>query len=178
MDITLPAFMTNVAPYHTISYAILLGTSVFQTFVNAKICHSQLPRSAFTTLQKRLFPVYFRCQAVLLVLTVVTFPPDGPLSLLRQKRDWIPLATAGLTTIANLFVFGPTTRQAMIGRIHQETRDAKRPGAVDEPSPDMNAVRRRFSFSHAMSIHLNLVGIFGLVWYGISLASKLHIEMD
>ncbi|KZL86217.1 hypothetical protein CI238_03756 [Colletotrichum incanum] len=178
MAVSLPAFMTNLAPYHIISYATLLGTSIFQTFVNTKICYSELPRSAFTTLQKRLFPVYFRCQAVLLLLTAITFPPYGPPSLLKEKRDWIPFAFVGLTTMANLFIYGPKTRQAMIDRIHQETRDAKRPDAVDEPSPDMRAVRRRFSFSHAMSIHLNLIGIFGMVWYGVRLASKLNIEMD
>ncbi|KAK1594235.1 uncharacterized protein LY79DRAFT_512871 [Colletotrichum navitas] len=179
MGIPLPTFMTNIAPYHVISYATLLGTSLFQTFVNTKICYSELPRSSFTTLQKRLFPVYFRCQAVLLALTAITFPPYGPSSLLLEKRDWTPLAITGLTTIANLFIYGPKTRKAMIDRAHQaETRDAKRPDAVDEPSPDMNAVRRRFSFTHAMSIHLNLIGIFGMVWYGVRLASKLNIEMD
>ncbi|KAK2063605.1 hypothetical protein LY76DRAFT_642388 [Colletotrichum caudatum] len=178
MGISLPAFMANIAPYHTISYATLLGTSLFHTFVNVKICYSALPRSAFTTLQKHLFPVYFRCQAVLLVLTAITFPPYGPPSLLREKRDCIPLAIVGLTTMANLFIYGPKTRQAMVDRVHQETRDAKRPDAVDEPSPDMKAVRRRFSFNHAMSIHLNLIGIFGMVWYGARLASKLTIEMD
>ncbi|GJC78116.1 putative mitochondrial outer membrane protein YPR098C [Colletotrichum liriopes] len=178
MAISLPAFMTNLAPYHIISYATLLGTSLFQTFVNTKICYNELPRSAFTTLQKRLFPVYFRCQAALLLLTAITFPPYGPPSLLKEKRDWIPLAFVGLTAMANLFIYGPKTRQAMIDRVHQETRDAKRPDAVDEPSPDMHAVKRRFSFSHAMSIHLNLIGIFGMVWYGVRLASKLNIDMD
>ncbi|EFQ31016.1 uncharacterized protein GLRG_06160 [Colletotrichum graminicola M1.001] len=178
MGIPLPAFMANIAFCHVIPYATLLGTSLFQTFVNTKSCHSELPRSAFTTLQKRLFPVYFRCQAVLLVLTAITFPPYGPSSLLLEKRDWAPLAIVGLTTVANLFIYGPKTRQAMIDRVHQETRDAKRPDAVDEPSPDMNAVKRLFSFSHAMSIHLNIIGIFGMVWYGGRLASKLNIETD
>ncbi|KAK1988474.1 hypothetical protein LZ30DRAFT_745092 [Colletotrichum cereale] len=175
---SLPAFMANTASYHIISYAILLGTSLFQTFVNTKICYNELPRCAFTTLQKHIFPVYFRCQAVLLVLTAITFPPYGPPSLIREKRDWVPMAIVGLTTVANLFIYGPKTRQAMIDRVHQETRDAKRPGAFDEPSPDMNAIERRFSFSHAMSIHLNLIGILGMVWYGVRLGSKLNIEME
>ncbi|OLN97526.1 putative mitochondrial outer membrane protein [Colletotrichum chlorophyti] len=188
--------MATLAPYHIISYATLLGTSLFQTFVNTKVCYSELPKSAFTTLQKRLFPIYFRCQTFLLVLTAVTFPPHGPASLLREKLDWIPFAVAGLTAMTNLFIYGPKTRQAMIDRIHQgmlpppprtrmelsvtdaralaETRDAKRPGAVDEPSPDMHAVRRRFSVNHAMSIHLNIISIVAMLWYGIRLASRLN----
>lgn len=113
------AMATLLAPVHIISYATLLGTSLFQTFVNTKVCHNELPKSAFTTLQKRLFPIYFRCQAALLVLTALTFPPAGPASLLKEKRDWIPFAIAAVTAMANLFIYGPRTRRAMIDRIHQ-----------------------------------------------------------
>lgn len=42
----------------------------------------------------------------------------------------------------------------------------------------MRAVKRRFSMNHAMSIHLNLIGLFGMVWYGVRLASRLNIEMN
>ncbi|KAF0329914.1 hypothetical protein GQ607_002681 [Colletotrichum asianum] len=169
---------TLLAPCHIISYATLLGTTLFQTFVNTKVCHNELPKTAFTTLQKRLFPIYFRCQSILLVVTALTFPPSGPASLLKDKRDWIPFAIAGVTAILNLFIYGPRTKQAMIDRIHQETRDAKQPDAVDEISPDMQACRRRFSRNHAMSIHLNLISIFAMVWYGVRLASLLKIEVD
>ncbi|KAF9873230.1 hypothetical protein CkaCkLH20_09393 [Colletotrichum karsti] len=171
-------FQALLAPCHIISYATLLGTSLFQTFVNTKICYMELPRSAFTTLQKRLFPIYFRSQSLLLILTALTFPPGGPASLLRDKRDWVPFAVAGVTAVLNLLLYGPRTKQAMIDRIHQETRDAKNPGATEEDSPDMHACKRRFSRNHAMSIHLNLVTIFAMVWYGVRLASRLDIEMD
>lgn len=133
MAISLPAVLTTLAPYHLISYATLLGSSLFQTFVNTKICYTELPRSAFTTLQKRLFPVYFRCQALLLVLTAATLPPYGPASLLRDRRDWIPFAAIGLTTMANLFTYGPRTRQAMIDRTHQ----GERVPAVPTPKPPL-----------------------------------------
>ncbi|KAK1708304.1 hypothetical protein BDP67DRAFT_443456 [Colletotrichum lupini] len=178
MAFGIPSIMTTLAPYHIISYGTLLGTSLFQTFINTKICYLELPKSAFTTLQKRLFPIYFRCQALLLVLTVLTFPPHGPTSLFKVKSNWIPLMVAGATSLANLLVYGPRSRQAMIDRTHQETRDARRPGDVDELSPDMLAVRRRFSRNHAMSIHLNLVAVIAMLWYGFSLASRIHIEVD
>lgn len=110
---------TLLAPCHIISYATLLGTTLFQTFVNTKVCHNELPKTAFTTLQKRLFPIYFRCQSILLVVTALTFPPSGPASLLKDKRDWVPFAIAGVTAILNLFIYGPRTKQAMIDRIHQ-----------------------------------------------------------
>ncbi|KAK1852956.1 hypothetical protein CCHR01_04401 [Colletotrichum chrysophilum] len=110
---------TLLAPCHIISYATLLGTTLFQTFVNTKVCYNELPKTAFTTLQKRLFPIYFRCQSILLVVTALTFPPSGPASLLKDKRDWVAFAIAGITAILNLFIYGPRTKQAMIDRIHQ-----------------------------------------------------------
>lgn len=119
MAFGIPSIMTTLAPYHIISYGTLLGTSLFQTFINTKICFLELPKSAFTTLQKRLFPIYFRCQALLLVLTVLTFPPHGPTSLFKVKSNWIPLMVAGITSLANLLVYGPRSRQAMIDRTHQ-----------------------------------------------------------
>ncbi|KAF6812277.1 hypothetical protein CSOJ01_05266 [Colletotrichum sojae] len=164
---------TLLAPIHIISYATLLGTSLFQTFVNTKVCYTELPKSAFTTLQKRLFPIYFRCQSALLILTALTFPPAGPASLFKNKGDWILFAIAAVTAMTNLFIYGPRTKRAMIERIHQETRDAKRPDAVDEVSPDMQACRRQFSVSHAMSIHLNIVTIVTMLWYGVRLGSRL-----
>ncbi|TDZ22786.1 putative mitochondrial outer membrane protein [Colletotrichum orbiculare MAFF 240422] len=170
--------MTTLAPYHIISYATLLGSTLFQTFINTKICYTELPRPAFTTLQKRLFPVYFRFQSFLLALTVVTFPPGGPITLLKDTRDWVPFVIAGMTAALNLFVYGPRTRQAMIDRSHQETRDAKLPGTDDAVSPDMQACRRRFSRNHAMSIHLNLLCIFAMVAYGIRLASRLDFTIE
>ncbi|KXX80971.1 hypothetical protein MMYC01_203888 [Madurella mycetomatis] len=111
----------SLAPYHLLLYSTLLGTEIFQTFVNTKVCFDALPRSAFTTLQKRIFPIYFRGQAVLLLLSAVTFPPHGLPSLTRQMADWIPYAVAGTTSLLNLFLYEPKTRRAMIDCIHQGT---------------------------------------------------------
>ncbi|UQC76161.1 major facilitator superfamily transporter [Colletotrichum lupini] len=83
----IPSIITTLTPYHIISYGTLLGTSLFQTFINTKICYLELPKSAFTTLQKRLFPIYFRYQALLLVLTVLTFSPHSPTSLFKVKSN-------------------------------------------------------------------------------------------
>lgn len=109
----------NLAPYHLLFYSTLLGTELFQTFVNTKICFIALPRSAFTTLQKRIFPIYFRGQALLLLLSAITFPPYGLPSLVQQKGDWIPYAVAIGTAVLNLVVYGPRTQNAMVDCIHQ-----------------------------------------------------------
>jgi hypothetical protein len=109
----------SITPYHLLFYSTLLGAELFQTFVNTKICFNALPRSAFTTLQKRIFPFYFRGQTLLIFLSAVTYPQHGLFSLVRQKGDWISYAVAGTTAVLNLFVFEPRTRLVMIDCIHQ-----------------------------------------------------------
>lgn len=113
-----------LAPLHLLSFSTLLGTQLYQTFIVTKICYVSLPRSAFTTLQKRLFPIYFRSQSLLLLLTMITIPSQGPITLVTNKAAWIPFAFAGATAALNLLVYGPRTRQIMIERIHQGGSDS------------------------------------------------------
>ncbi|KAI1371862.1 hypothetical protein F4677DRAFT_450041 [Hypoxylon crocopeplum] len=162
-----------LAPLHLFSYSVLLGTELYQTFVMTKVCYQALPRSAFTTLQKRVFPIYFRSQTLLLLLTAATIPPYGPLMLQAGKSNWIPFAIAGATALLNLVVYGPRTRQIMIDRIHQETRDVRKSNTPTEPSDDMRKLNRAFSRNHAMSIHLNLITIGATLWWGWKLALRL-----
>ena len=84
-----------------------------------KVCYNALPMSAFTTLQKRVFPVYFRLQSLLLLLTAVTHPPYGPVSLVTSLGDLLPMVVAGGMAVLNLGVYGPRTQRAMMDRIHQ-----------------------------------------------------------
>jgi hypothetical protein len=110
---------TILPPVHLITYSTLLGTQLYQSFVIVKIAHQALPYDAFTVLQKRLFPVYFSSQSFLLLLTAVTIPPHGPLSLIKQKGDLIPFVVAGVTAALNLMVFGPKTSRIMMVRKYQ-----------------------------------------------------------
>ncbi|CAJ2499713.1 Uu.00g025660.m01.CDS01 [Anthostomella pinea] len=164
------------APLHLLSYSALLGTQLYQTFIVTKICYDALPRSAFTTLQKRLFPIYFRVQSLLLLLTVVTVPPQGPLTLVANKAAWIPFTIAGVTALLNLMVYGPRTRDIMIERVHQATRDARNPDDVTEVSMEMQKLNRTFSRNHAMSIHLNLISIGATLFWGWRLALRLDFS--
>jgi hypothetical protein len=109
----------KLAPYHLLSYGTLLGTTLYQTFVVTKVCYQALPMSAFTTLQKRVFPLYFQIHTSLLILTALTLPPYGPVSLIQKKKDWMPLAFATTMAMFNLVKWGPRTQTAMIDRTHQ-----------------------------------------------------------
>jgi hypothetical protein len=109
----------GMAPIHLLTYSTLLGTELYQSFVMTKVAYQALPRSAFTSLQKRVFPIYFRSQSLLLILVAATLPPCGPISLIRKKSNWIPLVVVGSTAVLNLIVYGPRTQKLMIERIHQ-----------------------------------------------------------
>jgi hypothetical protein len=92
---------------------------VYQTFTVTKLNYRVLPATAFRTLQKAAFPVYFQTQVVLLLLVAVTFPPGGFLSLLEDKVSLIAFGAAGVPAILNYLVYGPRTIAAMINKTHQ-----------------------------------------------------------
>jgi hypothetical protein len=117
-----------LAPLHLLVYSTLLGTELYQTFVMTKVCYQALPRTAFTTLQKKVFPIYFQGQTLLIVLATATVPPYGVLSLMKSSADWGPFFVAIMTAGLNVLVYGPGTMQAMIARIHQGV--GKMPGSM------------------------------------------------
>ncbi|KAI5918643.1 hypothetical protein F4810DRAFT_715247 [Camillea tinctor] len=180
---TTPSSAVLLAPLHILSFSALLGTELYQSFVVTKICFTSLTRPTFMSLQKRLFPVYFRTQSLLLLLTAVTIPPYGPLSLVAKKGTWIPLLVASATALLNLVVYGPRTSRLMLERAHRGTsnkpdNDNDDPEEVEARSAEMQRLKRSFSRSHAMSIHLNLIAIAATVWWGWKLGSLLDFKTD
>lgn len=111
----LSALQVILPPAHLFAYATLLGTQLYQSFVMVKVAYQALPPEAFTTLQKSVFPAYFRGQTALLILTVITFP-HGPLALVEKKGDWTPFLFAGSAALLNLVVYGPRTSRLMMRR--------------------------------------------------------------
>ena len=117
-------FSSLLPPAHLLAYSTLLGTELYQSFVMTKVAYQALPRSAFTTLQKRVFPIYFQSQSIFLLILAATFPPRGPISIFQKRGDWIAFAIAGVTAGFNLMVFGPRTQALMIERVHQCRHDS------------------------------------------------------
>jgi len=111
--------LTNLTTYHLLSYGTLLGTELFQSFVVTKLAYRALPMSAFTSLQNRIFPAYFNTQSLLMLLTILTVPPHGPVSLAQDLESFIPLGVAATLAALNWAVFGPRTRKAMLDRVNQ-----------------------------------------------------------
>ncbi|KAF5230177.1 hypothetical protein FANTH_13955 [Fusarium anthophilum] len=162
-----------LAPVHLLSFSTLLGSQLYQTFIITKVTFKHLPRTPYINLQKNLFPIFFQGQALLLFLAAITLPPYGALSLIENKSDWIPFAVSGFVSGLNLMVFGPRTRQLMLDRVEQGTLEGK---TVEGPSSTMEVIKKRFRTSHAMCIHLNLIGLGAHLWYTWRLASRLDFS--
>lgn len=87
-----------------------------------KVCFQALPMPQFTTLQKRVFPLYFKLQTGLTVLVAVTHPPMSLVSLMNCWWDYVPLVVGLGVSALNLVFWGPRTQEVMIERIHQGER--------------------------------------------------------
>ncbi|EBA27256.1 hypothetical protein KXV68_005005 [Aspergillus fumigatus] len=145
--------VSNLLPYHLLSYGALLGTELFQSFVNTKICYQALPMKEFLALQKRVFPAYFRCQVGLVVLTAVTRPPYSILSFSQHIWDSVPLIAVGVTGALNC-------------AMNEDNSSTTDPAKIQQAN-------KTFSRNHAMSIHLNAIALVATVWYGFTLSSSL-----
>jgi len=108
-----------LAPIHLFAFSALLGTELWQSFAITKIACQALPRSAFISLQKRVFPVYFQSQTLLVFLVAATFPSCGSMSFLEHWAEGLSLIVACVTAVLNLLVYGPKTQRLMIERVHQ-----------------------------------------------------------
>jgi hypothetical protein len=83
------------------------------------VCYLYLPRPQFTTLQKRVFPIYFSIETALAVATALTYPPGSAFALPSNRVDLSLLALTLGMSVLNLFTYGPKTIKAMVQRSHQ-----------------------------------------------------------
>ncbi|KAJ5167641.1 uncharacterized protein N7482_003235 [Penicillium canariense] len=169
MESILPT-VGNLLPYHILLYGALLGTELFQTFVNTKLCFQALPMREFLMLQKRLFPVYFKCQVGLAALTAATHPPYSVVSLAKDPWSAVPLVVVVVTGSLNWSVFGPrTTTASLVRRALSESQGTP----ADPDKGKVYRANRNFARNHAMSIHLNAITLVATICYGFSLSSRL-----
>ncbi|KIW36943.1 uncharacterized protein PV06_10844 [Exophiala oligosperma] len=175
----------SAAPYHIISYGILLGTTTFQSFVGGIVAFRNLPRPQFSQLQQAIFPIYFSMQAALPILLALTLPAErtaistipssisGVIDPVNRFRVLVPLLTMFATAAANLAYIGPATTKCMRERKHQETRDGKKSYDAPPHSKEMQALNQQFSTLHGASSLVNLVSWMASLWYGFYLADRI-----
>ncbi|KIW99719.1 uncharacterized protein Z518_11132 [Rhinocladiella mackenziei CBS 650.93] len=175
----------SAAPYHIISYGILLGSQTFQTFIGGITAFKVLPRPQFAALQSALFPIYFSMQTALPVLLAVTFPAEqtaigmtassmsGVLEPANGLRVLAPLMTIFVTGFTNAYVLGPATAKCMKERKQQETRDGKKSYDPPPHSKEMQALNEKFAFLHGTSSLVNIVAWAATLLYGFYLGERV-----
>ncbi|TKA81324.1 hypothetical protein B0A55_02769 [Friedmanniomyces simplex] len=147
--------LTSPTSYHLLTYGTLLGSNLFQTFLNGPISYTALPRAQFSTLQQAIFPPYFS---------------------LQTGNFWdalVPIAVILGTSLVNLVVLGPATTRVMRRRKHQETRDGKRYHDAGPQSAEMQRLNSSFTYLHSASSLSNLIGTGAIIFYGFVLAEKI-----
>ena len=178
----LPSRLTQLNP----SYGTLLGSSIYQSFINGIVSYRALSRPQFSTLQAALTPVYFALQTALPVLMALTYPGVKSLTateasslrgLLQEQNRYTvlaPIATICALNAINLLWAGPVTTRIMKERKHQETRDGKKYYDQGTQSKEMQRLNRAFGRMHGVSAVTNLVGLGVTVFYGFLLAERLQ----
>ena len=58
--------------------------------------------------------------------------------------------------------------------VPSETKDGKKYNELENMSEEMKRINKKFSRAHAMAIHLNAISMIATVWYGFSLATRIH----
>ncbi|KAK3626957.1 hypothetical protein LTR56_019496 [Elasticomyces elasticus] len=191
----MPSYATLTTPssYHLLTYGTLLGSNLFQTFMNGPIAYTALPRAQFSTLQQAIFPPYFTLQTVLPIVLALTWPGDslgsvklggnalarkdtGFAGVMAQSNFWdalVPIAVMFGTSLLNLVVLGPATTKVMRQRKHQETRDGKRYHDPGPKSTEMQRLNSSFNYIHSASSLSNLIGTGAMIFYGFVLAEKM-----
>ena len=111
----------------------------------------------------------------------------------ENRCTLIPLATAMVTGLVNMFILRPITMNVMRERKHQgmfiascpgyllnlskltfaETRDGKKTYDPPPHSKEMMALNKKFRRVHGLSSLVNLVSLFATVYYGAVLGKRL-----
>ncbi|KAG9230463.1 hypothetical protein BJ875DRAFT_154384 [Amylocarpus encephaloides] len=173
-----PSLSMLLPPIHLLTYGTLLGTTCYQTFIVTKITFAALPRSAFTSLQKKLFPVYFQAQTLLAFMLVGTHPKwlgvNGGILNLSSWEAGILGAAMGLILL-NAMHLGREVGRIMVERVHQETRDkvSSEKGNGEVAAEIMVGLNKTFRRVHALSLHVNLGVVIALVGYGVVLSGRM-----
>lgn len=139
------SILKTPAPYHILAYGLppphfsyasnmnsygtLLGSSVFQSFIGGVVAYRALPRPQFSSLQQKIFPIYFSMQTALPAVLALTYPGSklfGTANSLpgtfTESNRWsvlAPILTIFTTSLLNMVVVGPATTNIMKERKHQ-----------------------------------------------------------
>lgn len=175
---------TSPSTYHVLAYGSLLGTQLFQSFINGPVAYKAINRPSFSALQQALFPIYFNMQSILPVILVVTYPSAAPSMLARARTVFalenrasvlLPLALTFAGGIANAVFIGPIVTRIMHERKRQESKDGRKSYDPPPHSAEMQQLNKKFGMWHGVSSLVNLIAVLATIVYGGTLGNRLRV---
>lgn len=164
------SLLTSAAPYHIISYGVLLGSEIFNSFIAGIIAYRTLPRPQFAQLQTAQFPIYFAMQTVLPLGLLATAPRRAANIGLGTASTLLPLGISAMGAL-NWALIGPATTAVMRERKRQETRDGRRSYDPPPHSKAMQELNSRFARLHGASTLINLAAVVATLGYAFEIAA-------
>lgn len=154
---------------HVISYAVWLGSQLWNTFFVGLTLFKNLPRQTFGKVQSKLFPQYFALTAGTNLMALVTLALGGALATEQGVPALVTLGVGLATTLANWLWLEPVCTKLMFDRYDIENLESK----TDADKERIAVLYKQFGKWHGISSLLNLVGFCAAVGHGWYLAYLL-----
>ncbi|CAI5757095.1 unnamed protein product [Candida verbasci] len=149
-------------PYHFLFYSLAFGGSAFYSFIVSPLVFKKLTREEFSNLQNKVFPTYFQGQ----ILSPIIIGLTTPLKWCPFSLGLLALSTIGGTL--NYLWLLPKCQQ-----IKEERNKYLADKLGDENSEGYKALSKQFGKYHGISTLINIISIFSLGIYGVTLANGL-----
>lgn len=147
--------------------------SLWVTFFGGVIAYRTLPRQQFGSLQRSIFPVYFKLNAIISSSLLLAWIRNHDTVIAQIAYPTIPdvsqtyaLAVVVISQALNALWIGPVTSELLAVRFKLEKEEGK--DAHDaEASTDMKKLNAKFGRLHGYSSLANLIAFIALAFHGL-----------
>jgi len=151
--------------------------SLWVTFIGGVITYKTLPRQQFGSLQQRLFPVYFKLNAIVSSGLLFAWIRNHSTVVAQLAHPTVPdvsqayaLGVVAFAHTLNIVWFGPVTSKLLTVRYKLEKEEGKE--AFDpNASTDMKKLNAKFARLHGYSSLANLIAFLALAFHGLWIGS-------
>ncbi|KAF5837336.1 hypothetical protein DUNSADRAFT_4495 [Dunaliella salina] len=164
-----------VAFLHVTSFALWLGSNIWNTFFVGLTMFKNMPRQMFGRVQSVLFPKYFAlttgCNAVLLGSLLLPLASSSTAPSPATTSAAAVLGVGLLCSVGNFLLIEPKTTKLMFQRYDIENK----PNKTEDDKNQIQALYKQFGKWHGISSLLNLIITGTAVSHGWYLAGALTL---
>jgi len=163
----------NLDGLYTLGFSFIFGATLWVTFFGGVIAYRTLPRQQFSILQRSIFPVYFKLNAIISSSLLLAWARSHSTVINQIAYPTIPdvsqayvLAVVATSQGLNAIWIGPATSKLLTARLKLEKEEGK--DAHDaEASADMKKLNAKFARLHGFSSLANLIAFIALAFHGL-----------